>query len=233
MAIATQPRTTPGGDQLVELAGTDWKGYLTLLRLRGERSKPRIVYLDGKVLFMSPSYLHERLAERLGLLVVEVAVGLKIRFISSGHTTFRRAKKKGGVEGDKSFYFENAQKIRGQDRIQHRNDPPPDLVIEVVHSHGAEEALEVWRRFGVPEVWVRNSEELSIFVLNGGGRYVESPSSVVFPLLTASEILGWVGRSQDDDELAWIIDLRNWVRTEVFPRQLTRPDHAIKPDNSP
>lgn len=233
MATATQPRTTPGGDQLVELAGIDWKGYLTLLRLRGECSKPRIVYLDGNVSFKSPSYLHERLAERLGLFVVEVAVGLKIRFISSGHTTFRRAKKKGGAEGDKSFYFENAQKIRGQDRIQLRNDPPPDLVIEVVHSHGAEEAREVWRRFGVPEVWVRNAEKLFILALNGEGRYVEASSSIAFPFLTAIEIFEWVSRSRDDDELAWIIDLRDWVRTELFPRHHARPDRTKGPNESP
>jgi hypothetical protein len=35
------------GDQCVELHHIDWNGYSTLLRLRGERSSPRMIYLDG------------------------------------------------------------------------------------------------------------------------------------------------------------------------------------------
>ena len=41
------------GDQCVTMRGLDWKGYLTMLRLRGERSVPRMVYLDGDLLLAS------------------------------------------------------------------------------------------------------------------------------------------------------------------------------------
>src|SRR3954447_4640437 len=87
------------GDQWVTLRGLDWKGYLTMLRLRGERPVPRMVYLDGDLLLVSPSYSHEILAERLGLMVMVIVEGLDIPCKMAGSTTFRRRKKRGGVEG--------------------------------------------------------------------------------------------------------------------------------------
>src|SRR4051794_29774448 len=86
-------------DQCVVLRDIDWKGYTTLLRLRGERPVPRMVYLDGSVYLLSPSFPHENLKERLGTFVTEVVVGLGIPHIPSGSTTFRRRAKRGGVEG--------------------------------------------------------------------------------------------------------------------------------------
>ena len=61
---------------------------------------------------------------------------------------------RGGVEGDQTYYFANAARVRGKKKIDLRRDPPPDLAIEVVVTHDADEAVEVYRRFRVPEVWV-------------------------------------------------------------------------------
>ncbi|HEX8201685.1 MAG TPA: Uma2 family endonuclease, partial [Isosphaeraceae bacterium] len=155
MAMTTRARSVPDvGDQCVELRDVGWTGYMTLLRLRGERPRPRLIYLDGDVALVTTSFPHERLAERLGRLVLEIVVGLDIPCVTVGGTTFRRRKKRGGVEGDKTFYLANEARIRGKDKIDLRVDPPPDLAIEAVYSHAAARALEVYRRFGVPEVWV-------------------------------------------------------------------------------
>src|SRR5271157_2925541 len=97
-AIAPPARTTEiDGDQCVVLRDIGWKGYTTLLRVRGERSIPRMVYLDGNLSLMSPSFTHEYLEERLGILVREVVVGLVIPCIhwvdnisSPGQTRWRR-----------------------------------------------------------------------------------------------------------------------------------------------
>src|SRR6516164_449415 len=88
------------GDQCVELCDIGWKGYSTLLRLRGDRSAPRIVYLDGSAWIMSPSLSHERLVERMGQFVIEVVTGLFVPCRMAGSTTFRRKSKRGGAEGD-------------------------------------------------------------------------------------------------------------------------------------
>lgn len=214
-AIASR---TPPGDQCVEMCGIGWEGYKAVLRLRGRESVPRMTYLDGDLWLMSPSYFHESLAERLGAFVVEVAIGVGISYLPAGHTTFRRLKKRGGVEADKSYYFANEGRVRGKKQIDLRTDPPPDLVIEAVYTHDAEAAVEVWRRFGVPEVWVCHAAGLRILLRQANGRYAESETSAIFPFVTKAEIFEWVTRSPETPELEWSREVRQWVQDVLVPR---------------
>jgi Uma2 family endonuclease len=206
------------GDQCVEFPAVGWKGYLTLLRLRGERSTPRMLYLDGTVWLMSPSFPHERLKTRLDHFVTEVLVGFRIPYIATASTTFRRRGKKGGVEGDQTYYIANAARIRGKDKIDLRTDPPPDLAAEAVHSHDARASIEVYRRLRVPEVWVCDEAELIILILRPNGRYARSPTSAAFPFLSAAEIYDWMRRPQTGSDLEWIEQLRRWVNRTLRPR---------------
>lgn len=216
-AIQDPPLTT-SSDQCVEWHGIDWKGYRTLLRLRGDRARPRIIYLDGSLYLVTTSFPHERFAERLGAFVYEVAVGLDIPFVPSGGTTLRRRKKQGGVEGDKTFYFANEQRVRGKSKIDLRVDPPPDLAIEVVFSHAATASIEVYRRLGVPELWVCEETEFRILVRQSDGRYVESETSAALPFLKGSEIFAWVSRPQAAAEHEWGKELRRWIQQELAQR---------------
>jgi hypothetical protein len=97
--------TEADGHQCVLLRDVDWKGYSTLLEMRCERSFPRMIYLDGSVLLVSPSFAHEYLAERLGWLVLVLVEELDMPCVPSRSTTFRRRAKRGGVEGDLSYYL--------------------------------------------------------------------------------------------------------------------------------
>lgn len=225
MATTTDPRIDPAtGDQCVELRDLDWQGYLTMLRLRGERSRPRMVYLDGTLYLMSPAFPHERLSERLGLFVMVVVEELNIPCITSGHTTFRRRSKRGGVEPDKSFYLAHEAQIRGKDRIHLRTDPPPDLAIEAVNTHGASAAVTVYKRFRVPEIWVGDQVGLRILIRQANGRYTESATSAAFPFLSAAEIADWVHRPQTGSDTDWIRALRRWVQETLLPRFQQGPD---------
>jgi Uma2 family endonuclease len=214
------------GDQCVAIRDVGWKGYATLLRLRGERSTPRMVYLDGTVLLMSPSFPHERLKTRLGQFVTEVAVGLRIPFVPAGSTTLRRRARKGGVEGDQTFYLANEARIRGKDKIDLRTDPPPDLAMEAVYSHDAEAAVEVYRRFRVPELWICDESELVILVLQPNGEYAASTTSVALPYLSAAEIHHWLNQPQSVSELDWVTSLRRWVRRTLRPRLRRRAGNS-------
>jgi len=218
-ATTTPTRTVEAeGDQCVVLRDIGWKGYTSLLKTRGERAVPRMVYLDGSLSLMSPSFTHEYLKERLGVFVTEVVVGLVIPCIHSGSTTFRRRAKRGGVEGDQTYYLANLERIRGQKKISLRIDPPPDLAIEVVASHDADDSVEVYRRLRVPEVWICDQDQLTILVLQPTGRYAPAERSHAFNFLTASAIHSWISRGQDDSNTAWIIDLRRWVAEVLAPR---------------
>jgi Uma2 family endonuclease len=206
------------GDQCVEMCGIGWKGYKAMLRLRGRASVPRMTYLEGDLWLMSPSFFHESLAERLGSFVVEVAIGVGIAYLPAGHTTFRRLKKRGGVEADKSYYFANEGRVRGKRRIDLRIDPPPDLVVEAVYTHDATASIEVWRRLGVPEVWVCDETGLRILLRQANRRYAESESSVIFPFVAKAEIFDWVTRSPTTPELEWSREVRQWVQDVLVPR---------------
>ncbi len=220
------PTTKIEGDQCVVLWSIDWKGYTTLLKARGDRSDPRMVYLDGKLSLMSPSFTHEYLKKRLGILVTEVAVGLDVPCIHSGSTTFRRRAKCGGVEGDQTYYLASLDRIRGKKTISMKVDPPPDLAIEVVVSHDADDAVEVYRRFRVPEVWICDENQLTILVLQQNGRYVPVERSRAFGFLTASEIHSWISRSKYDSDTAWVIDLRRWIAEVLTPRRQEQQQQA-------
>jgi Uma2 family endonuclease len=214
MATATKRR---GRDQWVYFH-TDWAGYDALLSARGERSYPRITYLDGRATLVSPGYSHESIIKRIGWLFEEVLFGLRIRFVPSRATTLRREAGRGGVEGDETYYIANAAKLAGKKDIDLRVDPPPDLAIEAVVSHPVKDALEVYRRFGVPEVWVCDGRRLRILILQPDTTYAESATSGVVPCLTADEVLGWVQRPETGDELEWRRDVRHWVENELVPR---------------
>jgi Uma2 family endonuclease len=221
MSAATaiiKPTRQDDGDQCVAFPGIGWKGYVTLLRLRGERSMPKMVYLDGTVWLMSPSFPHERLKSRLGQFVMEVLVALDIPCIVAGSTTLRRRAKEGGVEGDQTYYLANEERIRGKDKIDLRIDPPPDLAIEAVYSHDADDAVEVYRRFRVPEVWIFNEAELVILVRQANRKYSASTTSAAFPFITAAEIYDWVSRPQTVADTQWTRDLRRWIRRSLKPR---------------
>ncbi|MBY0395908.1 MAG: Uma2 family endonuclease, partial [Thermoleophilia bacterium] len=95
----------------------------------------------------------------------------------------------------------------------------PDLVIEVENTHAADESLEVWRRLGVPEVWVVSGDGARILGLAPDGAYAESPRSAAFPEVEARQIHAWAVRSEDESETAWVRALRRWVVETVAPRR--------------
>jgi len=216
-------------DQCVELHDIDWKGYSALLRFRGERSVPRMIYLDGTVWLMSRSLSHERLKERLDHFIMEVVVGLDIPCVPAGSTTLRRRRKRGGIEPDKAFYLANEKRVRGKKKLNLRTDPPPDLAIEAVYSHAADAAIEVYRRLKVPEVWVCDESELVILILQPSGRYAPSARSAAFPFLAADEIYDWVTRPETDSDTEWVTELRDWVKDTLVRRASATGANAARP----
>ena len=199
----------------------DWAKYRTILRLRRESRVPRMVYLDGSLLLISPSLPHEILRWRIGAIVNELVAVCELPCLPTASTTWRRRKKDVGVEGDLTFYLANEAAVRGKRRINLRTDPPPDLAVEVVDCHDASHAIEVYRRLGVPEVWVATERDFSIRTLDRPGkgrRYREVDRSAAIPFLTADEIADWAHRDAPDGETRWLRDLWAWVRDVVAPR---------------
>ena len=47
-----QHEDRPTEDHMVHLSGVDWEEYERLLAMRGDRSAPRIAYLEGEIEIM-------------------------------------------------------------------------------------------------------------------------------------------------------------------------------------
>ena len=214
MATATKTRSA---DRWLVIS-TDWAGYRAMLKIRGERGSSRIIYLDGRLTLTSAGFSNEVIKKRLGTFIQEVATGLRIRAVFAGSTTLWWRRRRSGIEGDETYYFANYGKIAGKKEIDLRVDPPPDLAVEAVVSHPFKEALEVYRRLGVPEVWVCDGRTLRIMVLQADRSYGSATTSVSMTMLAAELILKWVQHDPDADDITWALAVRRWVADELAPQ---------------
>ncbi len=182
---------------------TDWAGYRAMLKIRGEGPSPRIIYLDGRMTLVSPGYSHELIKKRLATLIEEVIIGLDIPAVVAGATTLRDKPRRGGAEGDEAYYFANSEKVAGNKAIDLRVDLPPDLAVEAVVSHPVKDALEVYRRLGVPEVWVCDGRCFGSWPSRPIRPMPSAPTSKSLPMLSAVDLLRWVQHLPDARHNTW------------------------------
>jgi Uma2 family endonuclease len=222
--MATATVETIGGDILtvinIEPGGLD----LYLKMVGDQPGNPKIKCYDGSILFVSPSPGHERAGERLDMLVKEISRVLRIRLQSFASTLYRVPITDVGFEPDRSYYIRNVDRVRGvREEIDLAVHPPPDLVIEVVVSHGPERSLGVSRALKVPEVWVYDVRAQSLRILhfrksaNSAGSYVAAERSRAFPFLTRADVAPWAVHT-DEDDLSFVNRLHDWVKAKLAPR---------------
>jgi Uma2 family endonuclease len=159
----------PTADQRVVTFAVPWAHYEVQLALRGEKSVPRMAYLDGVLELMTPSVYHERIKSTLGSLVEAYAIERDIEFSGYGQWTLKHAPKEAGVEPDECY-------IVGTDQ---RKDVP-DLAIEVIWTSGGIDKLEIYRRLGVGEVWFWQDGRIDVNVLQRD-QYERAAQSRLFP----------------------------------------------------
>ena len=152
----------------------DWTVYQTLLAARGEKPRPRLAYLDGSVEIMTTSRRHEiikTMIARLTTAYVEERGGI---LDGTGGETLEHENEEAGAEADET-YFVGPMK------------PFPDLVIEVVLTHGGIDKLEIYRRMRVGEAWFWIDGEIKAYRLVHG-RDREVQHSIAVPGIDLVEI---------------------------------------------
>lgn len=177
--MSTAPLLTPPGrvedrDQRVILDGIDWWQFETFLAIRGDRAGVRVIYLEGQLEIMSPSQSHEMLAKMIARLLEAYADEKGLVFEGYKSMTLRSAPKLRGIEPDECYAVGTAK-------------DSPDLVVEVVWTHGGIDKLDVYRGLGVREVWIWNDDELKAYELRANG-YAEVAESAVIRGLRPSFI---------------------------------------------
>ena len=213
MSILSIPMT-----QTMLLDGIDWKTYTRLLRALDERPGLRLTYDRGSLEIMTLTLEHESYAHLIGRFVVVLTeeFGLPIR--AGGSTTFRRRKRRKGLEADESYWIANEPLVRGKDRIDLRIDPPPDLALEVDVTRSSLDRLSIYAALSVPEVWRREAETLICYLLGNDRKYVVSPTSRAFPGLAPADLLRFLALRGQMDENTLVGQFRAWVRQQ-FPLQ--------------
>ena len=152
-------------EQRVVYNNLSWERYLALDKALGDdRSGPRFYYLDGNLEIMTTSRDHEHIKKWLGMLLeIYLSEETDLPISMHGQATLRLAPKQVGAEPDESYCLGGEKEF-------------PDLVVEVALTSGGVKKLELYRRFGVPEVWFWRQGRLEIHALSGdGGGYERLP----------------------------------------------------------
>lgn len=177
MTSPTDATIAPGNlletaDQRVVMYGRTWADYEAQLELQGERSRPKLAYLDGAIELMSPSRDRERIKSRLGRVIDAYLIHRKIFGAPYGEWTLRDRSKEAGGQPDECFIFS----------ADPESKPRPDLVIEVNWSSGGINKLEIYRRLQVAEVWFWEDDAIQVYVLGDDG-YTRHARSSFLPEL--------------------------------------------------
>jgi Uma2 family endonuclease len=169
-------------DDIVLLRDATWADYQRLLELRGERSVPRLAYLEGVLEIMTPSRSHEALKSLIGQLVEVWCLERGIEFNAYGSWTLEKKEASRGVEPDECYVFGEVPEPQR-----------PDLAIEVVWRREGLRKLDIYARLGVREVWYWRNGRLSVHVLRGEG-YEEVAESEVLAGIDLADLATFLDR---------------------------------------
>lgn len=157
-------------DHFVYLRGVGFREYEALLEMRGERSVPRVTYLEGVLELMSPSRYHEHDKKCFARLLEAWAEEKGMDLEGVGSWTLKNSKEERGAEPDECYTV---------GRVPASDDDRPDIAIEVIWTAGGINKLEVYRKLGVREVWFYERGTLQFFALR----------SEQYQLIARSELL--------------------------------------------
>ena len=182
-AERVQRSREPREDHYVHLYGVTWADYLRLLEIRGERSVPRITYLEGTLEIMSPSLTHEEITSYIGCLVEVWCLERGVEFTPAGSLTIKNRRKARGVEADECYFFGSEPRAKRR----------PDLAIEVIWTSGGIDKLDVYRKLGVREVWCWEKGRIQVYVRRGVS-YEPVNASEALPHIDLNQLVSFLDR---------------------------------------
>jgi len=197
----------------IVLPNVSWRTYESLLSDFDGRPGMRVNYDRGVLEILSPMSEEHELYNRLLAFVVEMlAETMRLEYRSSGAATFKREDLQRGFEPDSSYYLQSEPRVRGKLHLDFSVDPPPDLAIEIDIAHTSIGKLSLYAAMGVPEVWIYDGRQVSIFVPRGEVM-ISSSSSLAFPSVQAGALSQWMEQTKLLTRTAWNRKVREWARS--------------------
>jgi Uma2 family endonuclease len=111
-----------------------------------------------------------------------------------------------GIEPDYCFYIDNWQAVSGKKRIDWRQDPPPDLVIEIDVTSYSD--VQDYLPYRVPEVWLFKKQQLLIYQIQEEDYQLQTQSRYFPDFDLQSAIARCVQIAYDRNTSAAIRDLK-------------------------
>ena len=164
---------------------------------------------------MSPGSEHGKYERLIEDLVTTACHALRVRLEKRGNATWKKRSISKGVEGDASYYIENAKRVVGKLNIDLESDPPPDIVVEIDVTSDSLHKLPTYAALAVPEIWRYDGRNCRFYQLIEGA-YAETPASRFLPGLTGQMLADAIDlsntRGQDEARGAFRRKLRNQMR---------------------
>lgn len=206
--------TSVPAEQRTVLHNISWETFEALLReTEGDRGS-RFAYDCGTLEIMSPLFEHESYKCNFGNFIFSLAEELNTEIKSAGYTTLKRRIAKSGIEPDNCYYVQNEPAVRGRQELDLEVDTPPDLAIEIDITSSSVNKFGIYAALGILELWRYNGRNLKFYQL-AEGQYVERESSFAFPLISASDMGGFIDQSKSKGEIALLKAFRAWVRDKM------------------
>lgn len=212
VAVMNPPEIETQAAQTVILRNVSWALYQQLLAESEDVPNPRFAYDRGVLEIKVASFEHEQINRVIADIFSAIADELEIDFIPAGSTTFDREDLEQGFEPDSCFYIQNADRVRGQTKIDLHTDPPPDLVIEIDITHPSLNKFPVFAGLGIAEVWRFSKGALTIFKLEVG-EYREQVASALLPGVPGARLTELIADGQEMRRTEWSRKVREWAQT--------------------
>lgn len=184
--IATAAKAASRDERLI-LGRMTWDGYEKVLAAINDSPDVRLYYLRGQLEIMTLSGEHERRKSMFRRLIEMYAFEVDIPLHGYGSTTFKNKAKDRGAEPDECYCL--APLVRW-----------PELVIEVVWTHGGLDRLAIYAELGAPEVWFWEKGKITIHGWSARG-YRERKRSRLLPGLDPALLAKYVAREDQHEAM--------------------------------
>ncbi|MBC6431447.1 Uma2 family endonuclease [Nostoc sp. HG1] len=201
-------------EQRTVLDNVSWETFEALLRDTGEDRGSRFAYDCGVLEIMTPLFEHENPKIQFDRFIFALAVELKTKIRSAGSTTLKRKPIAKGIEPDSCYYIQNEPLIRGKQELDLTTDPAPDLAVEIDITSSSVNKFNIYAALGVGELWRYNGDILKFYQLVES-QYIEIKFSIVFPLISVSDMNRFIQQSKTMDEIDLVQSFSAWVRGKI------------------
>src|SRR5439155_11751609 len=95
------------------------------------------------------------------------------------------------------------------------------LAVEIEITRSFVNRMRICEALGIPELWRFDDKRLRCYHLGRDGQYVENDRSLHFPFLKVQEMVAFLQKRTQMDEISLVRLFRDWVR-----EQITKSGHS-------